>query len=229
MFRRSSYAEVAAGSSGHSQNSGPTRSGAFAHLANLSSNMDAPQFRHSRHLSRSLDADGHHHSSMAHSWGRDPPLASALTTLGPSTDFFVPSYLKGSRYARKVEQAHRAKMVAQRSQRSTLSSNTGSLSTSASSVTNFQRSTGSHRGLTHEVVERPPRLVDEISPSWPTRWNEMDKYTQMELDETGRQAKFSGAQKTHDEAASVRADFPMPVETGIYYYEVTVASKGKDG
>ncbi|KAF2006491.1 SPRY-domain-containing protein [Amniculicola lignicola CBS 123094] len=51
----------------------------------------------------------------------------------------------------------------------------------------------------------------------------------MEIEEGGRQARFAGAQKNHDEAASLRADFPMPRQCGIYYYEVTIMSKGKDG
>jgi hypothetical protein len=71
--------------------------------------------------------------------------------------------------------------------------------------------------------------VDEPVAPWPTRWNDADRFPQLELEDSGRQAKFSGTQKTHDEAASVRADFPMPRQCGIYYYEITVISKGKDG
>jgi hypothetical protein len=84
--------------------------------------------------------------------------------------------------------------------------------------------------LTHEVIERaPPVFVDEPVAPWPTRWNEADRFNQLELEDGGRLARFSGTQKTHDEAAAVRADFPMPRQCGIYYYEVTVISKGKDG
>jgi len=87
----------------------------------------------------------------------------------------------------------------------------------------------SHRGLTHEVVERAPVFVDEPVAPWPTRWNDGDRFNQLELEESGRLAKFSGTQKTHDEAAAVRADFPMPRQCGIYYFEITVISKGKEG
>jgi hypothetical protein len=62
-----------------------------------------------------------------------------------------------------------------------------------------------------------------------TRWSDADKFLQIELEDSGRQAKFSGPQKTNDEAAAVRADFPMPRQCGIYYYETTVISKGRDG
>jgi hypothetical protein len=50
------------------------------------------------------------------------------------------------------------------------------------------------------------------------------------VEEDGRLARFGGASKSgHDVAAAIRADFPMPRQCGIYYYEVTVVSKGKDG
>ena len=52
----------------------------------------------------------------------------------------------------------------------------------------------------------------------------------MEVEEDGRLARYAGASKSgHDEAAAIRADFPMPRQCGIYYYEITVISKGKDG
>lgn len=35
--------------------------------------------------------------------------------------------------------------------------------------------------------------------------------------------------KTQDEAASVRSDHPMPRECGIYYFEITILSRHKDG
>ncbi|PSN71764.1 ran-binding protein [Corynespora cassiicola Philippines] len=233
MFRRSSYASVAAGNSGQSA---PTRSGAFSHLVSNSTSAHPPA-GHTRHQSRSAEADGHH-STMSNSWGRSGPLPSYSSQFGylngyngahdGASTFFVPSYLRGSKHAEKLEEAHRAKLTAQREYRSTHSSNAASLSTSSSSV-NLHKMAPSHRGLTHEIIERAPVFVDEHVAPWPTRWNDMDKYQQLEVEDGGRQAKFAGTQKTHDEAASVRADFPMPRQCGIYYYEVTVVSKGKDG
>jgi hypothetical protein len=142
--------------------------------------------------------------------------------------FFVPSYLRGSKHAEKLEEAHKAKLAAQREHKSAHMSNAGSLSTSSSSV-NLHKMAPSHRGLTHEIIERAPVLVDEPVAPWPTRWNDGDRFSQLELESEGRTAKFSGTQKTHDEAAAVRADFPMPRQCGIYYFEITVISKGKDG
>lgn len=236
MFRRGSYAQVASGSAGNNQPTPvPARSGAFSHLANSGSNPHS--ISHSRH-SRSVDADGHH-NSMSTSLGRSGPLPSyssqfgylngyGATQEGGASTLFVPSYLRGSKHAEKLEEVHKARIAAQREYRSTHSSNAGSLSTSSSSV-NLHKMAPSHRGLTHEIIERAPIFVDEPVAPWPTRWNDGDKYPQMEVEDNGRQAKFAGSQKTHDEAASVRADYPMPRQCGIYYYEVTVVSKGKDG
>ncbi|KAF2868555.1 Ran-binding protein-like protein [Massariosphaeria phaeospora] len=241
MFRRSSYASVAAGQSG--QANAPVRSGAFAHLVNTGSShapsAHASSASHSRHHSRSLDADGHHHNNMSRSWGSSGLLPSCSsqfgypggyggTTQDATPSFFVPSYLRGSKHAEKLEEVHTARVAAYREHRSTHSSNAASLSTSSSSV-NLHRMSGSHRGLTHEIVERAPVFADEPVAPWPTKWNEADKYAQLEIEDSGRQAKFAGTQKPTDEAASVRADYPMPRQCGIYYYEVTVVSKGKDG
>ncbi|KAF2259807.1 Ran-binding protein-like protein [Lojkania enalia] len=247
MFRRSSsYAAVAAGNAsggGQSQSPGPARSGAFSHLAHggsnlgIQSNLSSPN--HTRHHPRSLDADGHH-NSMSTSWGRGGQLPSysgqfgylnsygGVAPDGPPLSFFVPSYLRGSKHAEKLEELHRSRMAAQREYRSNHSSNAGSLSTSSSSV-NLHKMVPSHRGMTHDVIERAPVFADEPVAPWPTRWSDVDKYAQLDVEDGGRQAKYAGTQKAHDEAASVRADYPMPRQCGIYYYEVTVVSKGKDG
>lgn len=241
MFRRSSYASVAAGSSGQgqgqAQNPGPTRAGAFSHLLNNSSSNSnsnstniGPQAirhprQHSHSHSRSLDQpDGF--NEMPRSWGHSRHVSSQFGDTLP--EFFVPSYLRNSRHAEKLEDVHKAKIAAQREHRSNHSSNVGSLSRSSSSA-NLPKMVPSHRGMTHDIIERPPPFADEAVAPWPTKWNEADKYAHLELDEGGRLVKFPGPAKGHDEAASVRADHPMPRECGIYYYEVTIVSKGKDG
>jgi hypothetical protein len=229
--RRSSYAAVASGSSGNNpSHPTPTRSGAFSHLLN-SASATGHNVTHHR-LSRSIDADGHHSSMLTSctkpSYSAQPGYWQGLGgTVQDIPPFFIPSYLRGSKHAEKLQEIHKAKLAAQRDYKSTHSSNAGSLSTSSSSV-NLHKMVPSYRGLAHEIVERAPVFVDEPAP-WPTKWNEGDKFAQLDIEENGRLAKFSGSQKTHDEAAAVRADFPMPRQCGIYYYEVTVISKGRDG
>jgi hypothetical protein len=244
MSRRNSYAQVASGTTGSSQtNPVPARRGlpqnfnAFAHLVNAG--PTAQSAAHPRH-SRSHDADSHH-NSMSTSLSRSGPLPSfpnktgymeayGAAPEGPVAAFFVPSYLRGSKHAEKLEEVHKARVAAaaQRDYRSTHSSNAGSLSTSSSSI-NLHKASSMHRGLSHEVIERAPLVVEEHAAPWPTRWSDTDKILNIEIEDGGRQAKFTGSNKTHDDSSSVRTDYPMPRQCGIYYYEVTVVNKGKDG
>lgn len=39
----------------------------------------------------------------------------------------------------------------------------------------------------------------------------------------------AGHGKTHKDAASVRATHPIPAACGLYYFEVRIVSKGRDG
>ena len=38
-----------------------------------------------------------------------------------------------------------------------------------------------------------------------------------------------GSGKNHKDAASVRAGHPIPAACGVYYFEIKVISKGRDG
>ena len=39
----------------------------------------------------------------------------------------------------------------------------------------------------------------------------------------------AGTAKNHKDAASVRTTHPIPASCGVYYFEVKVVSKGRDG
>lgn len=149
---------------------------------------------------------------------------------GPtSSQFFIPSYLRNSRYVERLAAAHKAKHAAQREASSTHSSNAGSLSTSSSSV-NLHRMTPSHRGMTYDIVEHQPPVDDDGLTPLPSKWAEADRYGGLEIHGDGLEVRYIGPGKTHEhEAAAARADHPMPPQCGIYYYEVTMVSKGKEG
>ncbi|TLD38310.1 ran-binding protein [Venturia nashicola] len=182
-----------------------------------------------------MDAEGGHNGASA-SWGRAGTITTySHTWPGAGIDdskmpaFFVPSYLKGFRHADRLEEAYKAKMAAQRDAKSISSSTAGSLSTSSSSI-NLHKLVPSHRGMTHDIIERAPAAVYEDVPApLPSRWSQRDKYQGLELTSDGLEVRYTGMGKSQEEAAAVRADHPMPRECGIYYYEVTVASKGKEG
>eukprot|EP00842_Homolaphlyctis_polyrhiza_P006912 jgi/Hompol1/80/HPOL_004124-RA len=72
--------------------------------------------------------------------------------------------------------------------------------------------------------------------SLPSMWNPKDKSNMLGLSngslriaDTRRDGLCAGPGKTDADAAAVRANNPIPPQTGIYYYEVTVISKGRDG
>lgn len=83
--------------------------------------------------------------------------------------------------------------------------------------------------MTYDIIEsNPPKDEDELLPL-PSRWNEQDKYPGLDIDHRGMTLKYNGsASKADIEAASVRADFPMPPACGIYYFEVQLSYKSKD-
>ncbi|KAL8797024.1 MAG: hypothetical protein Q9195_000795 [Heterodermia aff. obscurata] len=88
----------------------------------------------------------------------------------------------------------------------------------------------SHRGITYEIIERLPPPDDESVPPLPSKWKEVDKHGGLEITANGLDVKHVGLNKMHDhEAVAARADQPMPPECGLYYFEVTIISKGKEG
>lgn len=144
-----------------------------------------------------------------------------------SPEFFVPSYLRGARHVDRLEERYRARIAAQRDGRSTRPSNPGSLSTSASSM-NLHKMVPSHRGMTHDIIERPFTYPEGTVAQLPSRWSATDKFPGLDILNNGLDVKFTGTSKTSDEAAAVRADYAIPRECCIFYFEVTVLGKGKE-
>ena len=71
--------------------------------------------------------------------------------------------------------------------------------------------------------------VDEAKTPLPRKWNQKDKHTFINLSQDNLRVVYKGQGKTHRDASSVRATYPIPASCGIYYFEVTVISKGRDG
>ena len=85
-------------------------------------------------------------------------------------------------------------------------------------------------GQLRAIIERiPPPVEEDKSHPLPSRWSEDDRMAGLEILGDGNEIRFNGVSKGEHEAASVRADHPMPKEVGMYYYEVTVLSRGKEG
>jgi len=78
--------------------------------------------------------------------------------------------------------------------------------------------------------------VDESLTPLPRAWSSHDDGIPcLDLDKklivknSGVRVEYKGSGKSHKDAASVRSDCYIPPSCGIYYFEVTVISKGRDG
>jgi hypothetical protein len=179
------------------------------------------------------------------SWGRGgqlPGFSRAYGSLatgqgagvfgaGHTEHFFVPSYLKGSKYIEDLEEVHKAKSLAQKEAPSATGSQSGSLSTSASSINLHSKIAPSHRGITYDVIEKTQPVEEESLAPLPTKWNDQDKQAGLEVLADGQEVKFTGPKSAADrdhEASSIRADHPMPAKAGIYYFEVTIISRKRE-
>lgn len=147
--------------------------------------------------------------------------------------FFTPSYLRRSRHVQRLQRAWEEHLneLMEEVQRNPPASKQPSLSTSSSNVNlNKMHAQHIHRPPVQDVIERlPPLSEEDKTHPLPSRWSEGDHMNGLEVLADGSEVRFTGMTKTSDEAASVRADHPMPREVGLYYFEVTVLSRGKDG
>eukprot|EP00037_Helgoeca_nana_P017124 m.161849 g.161849 ORF g.161849 m.161849 type:complete len:434 (+) comp23849_c2_seq1:311-1612(+) len=62
----------------------------------------------------------------------------------------------------------------------------------------------------------------------PTCWNEKDKSPLLEVTQ-GLSVKYQGRGDSDKDAASVRANHPIQPALGLFYFEVTIKNKGRDG
>ena len=249
--RRSSYASVAAGTAAASplsQNT-PARSGAFSNLMNptqpSSIHQQVSEAQQRPYISQepSEDSVPMRIGAAVNAWGNKNGMAywsnqySLAGVYGANENaafstgaFFVPTYLRDSKYMERLENAYKAKVLAQKE--ATISPNNGhsaSLSKNSSSVS-LHKLAPSHRGMTYDIIEHQPVVVSDGPTPLPSKWLELDKYGGLEIVGDGLEVRYTGALRTHEhEAAAARADHPMPSQCGIYYYEVTIISKGKDG
>ncbi|ORX83667.1 SPRY-domain-containing protein [Anaeromyces robustus] len=63
----------------------------------------------------------------------------------------------------------------------------------------------------------------------PTHWNPKDKCSLLELSKGNLRVSYQGTGGNDTDAAAVRANHPMPYQCGLFYFEVTIISKGQKG
>ncbi|XP_047127074.1 ran-binding protein 9 isoform X2 [Hydra vulgaris] len=71
--------------------------------------------------------------------------------------------------------------------------------------------------------------VNENETPLPRCWSSLDKYTHIGLSHSNLRAQYKGLGKTHKDAASVRTSNSIPAACGLYYFEIKIISKGRDG
>ncbi|XP_062477278.1 ran-binding protein 10 isoform X4 [Pezoporus occidentalis] len=83
-----------------------------------------------------------------------------------------------------------------------------------------------------DLIRRLRRLypaVNQEETPLPRSWSPKDKYNYIGLSQSNLRVHYKGHGKNHKDAASVRATHPIPAACGIYYFEVKIVSKGRDG
>lgn len=80
--------------------------------------------------------------------------------------------------------------------------------------------------------ERLSRLyphVDERETPLPRQWSSKDRHSYIGLSQNNLRVHYKGSGKNNKDTASVRANYSVPTSCGVYYYEVKIVSKGRDG
>ncbi|KAJ3008579.1 hypothetical protein HKX48_008449 [Thoreauomyces humboldtii] len=75
----------------------------------------------------------------------------------------------------------------------------------------------------------PATTVAPKTLNLPTQWNARDKCTSLELSTGGQRVTYTGPGQLDTHAAAVRSNHPIPPQCGLFYYEVKIISKGRDG
>uniref|UniRef100_A0A673L8L6 Ran-binding protein 9-like n=1 Tax=Sinocyclocheilus rhinocerous TaxID=307959 RepID=A0A673L8L6_9TELE len=73
-----------------------------------------------------------------------------------------------------------------------------------------------------------PAVSDQETPL-PRSWSPKDKFSYIGLSQNNLRVHYKGHGKTPKDAASVRATHSIPAACGVYYFEVKIISKGRDG
>ncbi|KAK6338655.1 hypothetical protein TWF696_009466 [Orbilia brochopaga] len=151
----------------------------------------------------------------------NPALSNALNTLSKISQLptSVPSYLEDSLYSERLLAARCP------------SANSASLLSRNPSMTSLALVAQARGGgLKLDIKDTSLLQEDDLPTPLPTRWNENDKSGGIDISQDGLDVRFLGPNKvTEYDSAAVRADHHMPRSCGVYYYEVTIINKSREG
>lgn len=147
------------------------------------------------------------------------------------SSFLSPSYLRGSVYLQKLDEAHKARLLAEReSFAAKVQAGSPMPAVGGPHSPNSKRPSSAHRGVQFDVVEKPssvPKVDPAVNPL-PSRWNREDKDASLEVMDDGCTVKHTGRSSSDHEACAIRADHYMPPLCGVYYFEVTVLNRKRE-
>lgn len=169
---------------------------------------------------------------------RLPPPSSNSTVTSPTTLVMTepttpptyPNYLKDSPYAELVKRQYKQRRANHSSDKQRDNVLPGSTDSTPSSVYSAIRkaklkASGSAFLLSVDNADK----LEDMDLRLPSAWNPNDKGQCVELSSDNRRLKYVGVGKDDTDAASVRSNFPMRSQCGIFYFEVEIVSKGRDG
>ncbi|KAK6344811.1 hypothetical protein TWF718_006765 [Orbilia javanica] len=133
----------------------------------------------------------------------------------------LPSYLEDSLYAEKLD------AVRDLSWGSAIPSRTSSYTS-----VGLQAAQSRGTGLKLDVKDTVPSPDDDLPTPLPTKWNDRDRSDGIEVSQDGLNVQFSvtGPSKVNEyDSASVRADYFIPRSCGVYYFEVAIMNKSREG
>lgn len=195
-----------------------------------------------QYLSSSNGASGRPSAGSAHSPARLASFSRAfeLFTASSSHDatqpaqdgFFIPSYLSDTAYAVKLRDAHHARLKLRRPTRPRDGQPTvASPSEPPTNGTVRSKPLPQAESDPFDIIERTAtRDGPGTVPPLPSQWSRTDKYTPgIDVMSEGLEVRFTSHKHGPEyEAASVRADHPIPPECGIYYFEVNITYGKRD-
>ncbi|ALC40604.1 RanBPM [Drosophila busckii] len=89
------------------------------------------------------------------------------------------------------------------------------------------RTSQTHQGVDPLRVLYPN--VNESETPLPRCWSPHDKCLTIGLSHNNMRVIYKGSSKHNDAAGSVRTAYPIPSSCGLYYFEVRIISKGRNG
>lgn len=232
--RRTSYATVAAGTASTTgyPSYHPSRGSIHSQQQHNDPGSNDPTYSQSyRHQTYPVEMEG---SSVEKVGAMGAILKHNEAGQGSTADLelLCPSYLRRTKYMERLEMLYKQRQHAAKELRANhhSSTNLGSRQTSSSNLAQQKLSSIPPRGIVADVIERntSPTSADGPKPL-PSRWNDGDKCVGVELHAGGLEMRYQGQARTPDDAAAVRSDHPISPQCGLYYYEVTVLSRGKEG